>query len=700
MPEEDDQMLAKARAFFERARKAAETSNFDNAIDMYLEGLRCAPEAVREGHIELRELALLREGKGGPKPSTAEVSKRLGGEGALERMLGAEYLLAKDPGHLEYAETLLRAAAAGGYKETAKWIADLVFLANNNAKKPSLQRYLLLKDSYAAIGQFDRAVAACQCALRLKPEDKELADEFKSLSAELAVARGKYDQEGDFRQSIKDRESQEKLQVQEDIVKTEDSHLSVEETEEGNELKRTPEECIESALAEARVFFERARQVAEINDFDYAIEIYLEGLCCSPDALQEGHIPLCELALQRQGRGGKKPSMIERVKRLRGKTALERMLNAEYLFAKDPEHLSYAEAMLRAAVAGGYEETANWIANFVFQANNAAKRPSLQTYILLKDSYATIGQFDRAVAACQCALRLKPEDGELADEYKNLSAELAVASGKYDREGDFRQSIKDRESQEKLQSQESVVKTETYRISAVEAARKAMSQDPNPPRNIFNLAEALSDLQNDKDENEAIELLENAYKTKSDFSYRRRAGQIRIRQLKRKIREQKDALETKPDDAQTRARVTELTVQLNSTELEHYRLCVKNYPTDLQAKYEYGICLVRDKKYDEAIPLFQEAQRDPRRKILAMDKIGLCFFMKGWFADAIDIFNQAINSYKIKDDGIAKELRYNLARSYEEQNDSEKALELYRKIAQLDFAFKDVSQRVDKLRSK
>ena len=31
--------LAKAAAFFERARKLAESNNFDYAIDMYLEGL-------------------------------------------------------------------------------------------------------------------------------------------------------------------------------------------------------------------------------------------------------------------------------------------------------------------------------------------------------------------------------------------------------------------------------------------------------------------------------------------------------------------------------------------------------------------------------------------------------------------------------------------------------------------------------------
>ena len=460
------------------------------------------------------------------------------------------------------------------------------------------------------------------------------------------------------------------------------------------------EKDTDQALAKARVFFERARKVAETNNFDYAIEMYLEGLRCAPDSLEEGHIKLHELALLRQVKGGKKPTMMEKVKHVRGKTALEQMINAEYLFAKDPDHLPYAEAILKAATAGGYNKTAKWIADLVFEANNAAEKPSLRTYLSLKDSYASIGQFDRAIVACEYASKLKPEDGELADEYQRLSAELTVARGKYDQEGDFRQSMKNRESQEKLQAQESIVKTEDYRLSAVEQARKEFAQDPNLPRNIFNLAQTLSDLQNDEAENEAIELLENAYKTKNDFSFKQRAGELRIKQLKRKTREAKAALETKPQDDEARSRVAELSAQLNSVELEHYHLCVENYPTDLQAKYEYGIRLVRNKRYDEAIPLFQDAQKDPRRKISAMDKIGLCFFMKGWFADAIDIFTHAIAAYEIKEDDIAKELRYNLACAYEQQGDTEKALEIYRKIAQLDFAYKDVRQRVDKLRSK
>jgi hypothetical protein len=310
-----------------------------------------------------------------------------------------------------------------------------------------------------------------------------------------------------------------------------------------------PEEDSQAA-AKAKAFFDKASKVAETNNFDYAIDMYLQGLRYAPDALREGHLPLAELALQRRDSGNKKPSMMERVKRLSGKTPLEQMLNAEYLYTKDPDHLPYAEAMLKAAIAGGYNKTAGWIANVIFQAANASRNPSANTYILLKNSYKTLEQFDKAIVAIQRAAKLKPEDGTLSDEFKNLSAELTMARGKYDGEGDFRKSMKNRENQEKLQAQASVVKTEDYRTKAVEDARKKIAQNPELPANIFELADALSDMETDQAENDAIALLESTYKSRSDFSFKRKASLLRIKQLKRKLKGAKAAHETNPNDAE------------------------------------------------------------------------------------------------------------------------------------------------------
>lgn len=390
--------------------------------------------------------------------------------------------------------------------------------------------------------------------------------------------------------------------------------------------------------------------------------------------------------------------MMERIKYLGGKTPLEQLLHAEYLFAKDPNNHSYAESMLKAAIAGDYKQTARWIADLLFAANNESASPSLHTYLLIKDSYAAIGLWDRALAACKYAARMKPDDDEIADELQRLSAEMTVARGKYDQAGDFRKSIKDRESQERRQSQESVVKTESYRKSAVELARENFQEDPESSLNIIGLADALTDLQTDEGEQEAINLLEDAYRKRQDFSFKERSGLIRIGQLRRKIREAEAIIEKNPEDSTAKSKHAGLISQLGKEELEHYALCVRNYPTDQNFKYEYGLRLLRNKRFDEAIPLFQESQKDPRHKIPAMDKIGLCFFMKGWFTDAVDVFTQAIDSYEIKNDDKAKELRYNLARSFEELGEKQKALEIYRKIVQTDFGYKDVSGRVDRLR--
>jgi tetratricopeptide (TPR) repeat protein len=681
MPEQDSpNSPADADSIFERAEKAAKANELDAAIDLYIEALRLVPEEVDRGHVKLREIAARRHTVGGKKPTPEEIEAHSRGTTPLEQMLDAEYLLAKNPGRLSYGEAVLKAAVAGGYKAAARWMADLMFLANNRAKKPSLVLYTLLKDSYAAIGQYERAAAACKRAIKFKPDDLRLAGELRELTEKAAA--GKVPAPSPDDDGLADEVTIEPL------VATADS----------SDLMGEPK--VDPVIAKAKGFFQKARKVAETENYDYAIDLYLDGLRWTPDALEQGHLPLCELALKRQKKGGKKPSAFEKVKRLRGKTYLDQMINAEYLFARDPDNLQYAAAMMKAAVAGEFNKTADWIANYTFQANNASDKPSLQIYVQLKDAYRELGHFDKALAACQHAVRLKPKDEDLAEQLKNLTAEMTVSRGRYDQEGDFRKAIKDRDAQEKLHASRNVIKTEDYRVTAVKDARKSFQEEPNLPANIFTLAEALADLDDDKSHDEAVGLLEKTYQDRKDFSFKQKAGELKIRRLKQKIRDAKETLEKTPEDAGSKAKADKLSAELNRVELDHYKLCVQNYPTDLRAKYEYGVRLVRNEQYDEAIPLFQEAQRDPRHRVSATDKIGMCFFKKGWFTDAIDVFAQALDSYEVKDDSIAKEIRYNLARAYEEDGNDEKALEMYRKLAQLDFAFKDVRQRVGRLRKK
>lgn len=459
-----------------------------------------------------------------------------------------------------------------------------------------------------------------------------------------------------------------------------------------------PEQDRDENLEKAVAFFQRAEQVADTDNFDYAIDLYLEGLRLSPDALEAGHAPLRKLSLIRQGKGGKKPSIKDRMTRKGGKTPLDEMLNSEYLLAKDPDNLSYAESMLKAAVSGGYRRTGAWIADLVFQATNASPKPSAATYLLLKESYSKLELFDKAVAACQKAVDLRPGDGPLADELRDLSAQLTMQRGRYDKEGDFRKAILDKDKQDQLHSQESLVKTIDYRARAVEEARRAVTKIPSEA-NVIRLADALADLETDKGYEEAHQALQEAYDQSHNFSFRRHQGELKMRRLRAIAKMIHDALKQDPENETLRAKHALATEKLLEIGLDHFRQCVENYPTDLKMRYEYGMRLIQTKKFDEAIPMFQEAQKDPRYRVLALDKVGVCFFQKGWYTDAIDIFNQGLDACEIKDSPVAKELRYNLARSHEASGQIETAMELYRKLAQLDFGYRDVRDRIEKLRN-
>lgn len=181
---------------------------------------------------------------------------------------------------------------------------------------------------------------------------------------------------------------------------------------------------------------------------------------------------------------------------------------------------------------------------------------------------------------------MRPADGDLADEFKRLNAESTLARGKYEHAQDFRDSIKDREGQERLQAQEGTIKSADYRNSVVEEARRVAARNPESASSISNLAEVLSGLEEDAGENEAIELLVKAYEKTKDFSFKDRAGRIRMKQLRRHVRDATRELEQNPQDAIVRAKLEEISGRLNEISLEHYRLSVQNYPTDLGAIVE------------------------------------------------------------------------------------------------------------------
>ncbi|OXU14266.1 tetratricopeptide repeat protein [Sedimentisphaera salicampi] len=449
----------------------------------------------------------------------------------------------------------------------------------------------------------------------------------------------------------------------------------------------------------ARAFFNRAEEVASVDNYDYAVELYIEGIRRWPEAVEEGHKPLRKLALLRQADGGKKPGIKERFSKTSFKDPVEELTHAEYLFSKDPENVGYAEMIIKAARKGGFNEVLEWISKLLlYIVKNKEKRP-FSTLMQLKEAFSSIEHYEEAAYACRLAKQAKPGDMNLDDEIKNLMAKQTIQKGRYDTGDDYRKAVQDMDKQEELQQKDAVHKTDSYRVKEVQQLEERLKQTPDSQNLRLEYAKKAAQLEDPKLFMEVCQKLNNWHKETRDFAYQRALGEIIIRDLKAKIRHTKSDIETHGKTEKNTARLRELVQKLSEAELQHYTGCVENYPTEANYKYELGVRLMQKKKYDEAIPLFQKSRNRPSLRISSLNMLGMCFFNKGWYADAVDIFEEALKQHTSDYDDIYKELRYNLARALEHGRRFQQAYNIYRKLAQLDYSYRDVSTRVNKLRA-
>ena len=133
-------------------------------------------------------------------------------------------------------------------------------------------------------------------------------------------------------------------------------------------------------------------------------------------------------------------------------------------------------------------------------------------------------------------------------------------------------------------------------------------------------------------------------------------------------------------------------------ELDEYKERCANYPTDLGLKFELGRRQFLSGQYDEAIASLQTAQRDPRRGLRARSLIGQAFVKKGWLGMAVETFEKALELESTEE--FTMELRYFLGDVLENMGQLERAQEQFSTVAQLDYNYRDVRQRIENIRNR
>lgn len=473
------------------------------------------------------------------------------------------------------------------------------------------------------------------------------------------------------------------------------------------EIEPLPPPTADADKTRARQWFKKAAALRDQRNYDYAIESIITGLGFWPEAVEEGHMVLYSIAVQRAQSGGKKPGMLEGMKlSTSGKDAKADMLYSETLMAKDPQNGAYLDALLKNASRAGYPETVKWIAPRVLDSMRRDKKPVMSRFRAFKLALMEIGEraenenrgpiaaefYELAVQSVEHLIGQNPTDMALRDEQRELSGKLTIVKGKYASGEDFRSSLQDADKQKQIYDSERLKQGDDSLTTMVENARKEYVANPTISGKVLAYVEALLKSEKKVDEDQAIEVLETNYAKTGNYQFQVRADDIRLRQLSRDTRKavEKARASSDPEDQLAARRTAKVEYE---AEVAIFTARVTQYPTDLRAKYKLGQALHRLGRYDDAIPMLQVALNDPRTKSLCSLLLGQAFYQKHLPTEAVEILRDAAESHDPAGDDTWKKLVYWLARSYEAAERLDEAIAAYGKLLRVDYAYADGEAR-------
>ncbi len=460
-----------------------------------------------------------------------------------------------------------------------------------------------------------------------------------------------------------------------------------------------------SDKAKAAKWFERARELGEKRQFDYAIEYYVNGLEFWPDAIEDGCKPLHGCAVARHQTGGKKPGFKDTIKRsMNDKDPKRAFMNALWLFGHDPENFNYIEGVCRNASRLRAEDAAKWAGGVAQKHLESTPKSSVKQFQQMVKLFEELG--DRATARAEPEFgvdvyqigidllstlrrRAGSKDRDLENAVRDMSTKLTILKGKYKDGESYRESMVGSEEQMELHDRQRSVQSDDRLDELIALSDSEYQAEPDKAGILTKLIDLLCRREQDEGEIRAIGLLVNHYKRTEDYRWKQSADDIRRKQLRRQERNAK-----KSGDE---AAVKKLRVNRLRFELKVFKERLERYPTDNRIRFEYSVRCFQAGRFDEAIPLFQAARVDPKNKSTCGLYLGRCFFRKGYFSQAIPTLKETMEQHQFADDELAREMYYWLARSQEGAGQADEARQTYGKVLQMDYNYRDVRARLDNL---
>ncbi len=363
----------------------------------------------------------------------------------------------------------------------------------------------------------------------------------------------------------------------------------------------------------------------------------------------------------------------------------------------NPWDISTLSAMADACGELGYDETQLAYLKQALDVN--IKDPEVNR--LCGRTLAQMGQFDQAIACWQRVLQARPDDEEAMRAVADLAIERTISHGGYE-EAESSTDVKAIKG-----GKVDALAEHNANLTPQQQLEKAIAKKPEDVGLYLELADLHTREERHK---QAEEVLARALEASGgDVSVREKLEDARMRHSRQQLTiAEKQAAAKKTPEAIELAK--KMKAELNSVEMEIYRVRAERYPANHGLKFELGKRLKSAGQFQEAIKVFQSASADSKRKATICMELGECFQHIKQYKLAMSNYEASLEALSVREGDQRKlalyragKLAYGLAEKFmaseptQAKENLDRAEKYLSELAGLEFGYKDVPQLLDKI---
>lgn len=372
------------------------------------------------------------------------------------------------------------------------------------------------------------------------------------------------------------------------------------------------------------------------------------------------------------------------------------ILACEDFLKLDPTHLWTLKQMATFAIEKEYSKTAR------FTYESLAELAPMDAGIVIEaaDYLSDLGEpdaYEKANTMMSALSSADPTNTDLSQEQSRIAAKKSV--NKFETAKTTTDVLKNKDQAKELEEESQEIRTEDDLDKAIERALERTKEDPKNARHQETMADLLFRKGKLMD---SLKYYENAVKyDPNNQSVLARLGDTKIKILSHQILKMEKRLTTLKgnEEQELKQRIKANKKKLVDQKLAEYSRRLKVNPNDMPTRFELGCLYFNSKAIDKAIQQFQKSVVDAKLSFKSSQYLGHCFKAKKLYDIAIKEFYAAAK----KPGANTKDrlnVQYEVGNCYLEINKVQEALDVFKKILEKDFGFKDVADQVESLQNK